>query len=48
MQSDIDAFEVADRKERSWIYLERDLPGKPQVSQGSSRSSDDQEIGITE
>jgi 3-isopropylmalate/(R)-2-methylmalate dehydratase small subunit len=48
MQSDIDAFEVADRKERSWIYLERDLPGKPQVSQGSNRSSDDQEIGITE
>jgi 3-isopropylmalate/(R)-2-methylmalate dehydratase small subunit len=25
MQSDIDAFEAADRKARSWIYLERDV-----------------------
>ena len=53
LQSDIDAFQTADRRDRSWIYLERAMPGTSHPStshpeQGLHRVSDKIENGIPE
>jgi len=34
LQSYIDVFQTADRRDRSWIYLERAMPGKSHPEQG--------------
>ena len=48
MQPDIDAFQVADRKARSWIYLEREVPDPTELDHGGNHVPDDIEIGIRE
>jgi 3-isopropylmalate/(R)-2-methylmalate dehydratase small subunit len=48
MQPDIDAFQAADRKARSWIYLEREVRDPTELEHGGNQVSDDIEIGIRE